>query len=932
MPSYEIQSFSRATNLKTPRFFLGLLLVLSLKAHSQDISAKENLSAVTPTATSSKPAQDKPAKEKGLSPQYKSCKGQNLSQLEDPSANTEADFCIGCAFYKVKNFIGWTDIQEKLKPKDKKQTEEFRKKLQKRVIGQVSARIFQMKKLKACVDFDGNSFPGWDTLKTEDKTSLKQQCDQQTSQLKSAVNSRWSDMKVHLALSSPRVREDNIVPTRIAWFDNSPSHLVSDFASSLPHLTNKERKTAEEKYINAMAGTKGIKTKPEDLKHRLSNKLRLNLKIGDLSRLKHTERQFRKQQRQKYLQKVQELPILAYLNKNPPSGKDLANAIDQMEGQLQTMLEKVEAKDVDLGLLLSFNPLVEGLLSENKQYCLVAEAGRIEAEGDEKLENFALLGASLLSAIPCLSGGIVGKVFCLGAESLVGVKGYELAQEGMEESLGRMLTGKDYEKIANLEGKQRELFLEKLFLPLAVWGGAVPLLRSAKRGGVAKQGTSTATDTATNTKNAVIPSQTNKLQQQYIDSLPKNTQRYINNLPSREKADYIAARQIEEWGQEIPKPFKDKGFRFVERTFKNPNQGDHMFRNSPRTIVDATAPSAENLRLRRTYNPRISAYYDAKDKKFYVTRKWDRHSTFKEDMPPEFSKIDVDMEKVLNSIPQNLRDKFSPRVKVYINESGQIVVEKKFRRTYNKDANGNRTLSKFWLDENSGFKPVQKDVGTQEFARGEELRTALPGSKLTTEDIVTRAIEEERKMPLDIALNSGRSMSVTINDIPKIPAEKIPEIKSERRSQSLNFIFRELSPQQTVAVTPLQMKHVDLSLITPQQARVLSKEQVRSMQFPSFHNADNNTVTAVMSKLSQKQISDIPRFTLEEIPNWPKRLDSEQVNGLTLTQLEKQSDEILQELYSEHYFNMGADTLKKVRAVRPDSFWKGIKVRAQRQQ
>ena len=882
-------------------------MVLSLKAHSQDISAKENLNAVTPTATSSKPAQDKPAKEKGLSPQYKSCKGQNLSQLEDPSANTEADFCIGCAFYKVKNFIGWTDIQEKLKPKDKKQTEEFRKKLQKRVIGQVSARIFQMKKLKACVDFDGNSFPGWDTLKTEDKTSLKQQCDQQTSQLKSAVNSRWSDMKVHLALSSPRVREDNIVPTRIAWFDNSPSHLVSDFASSLPHLTQKERKAAEEKYINAMAGTKGIKTKPEDLKHRLSNKLRLNLKIGDLSRLKHTERQFRKQQRQKYLQKVQELPILAYLNKNPPSGKDLANAIDQMEGQLQTMLEKVEAKDVDLGLLLSFNPLVEGLLSENKQYCLVAEAGRIEAEGDEKLENFALLGASLLSAIPCLSGGIVGKVFCLGAESLVGVKGYELAQKGMEESLGRMLTGKDYEKIANLEGKQRELFLEKLFLPLAVWGGAVPLLRSAKRGGTAKQGTSTNT--------LVMPNR-------------QDTQKFINSLPSHERANYIASRQMAKWGQEIPQPFKDKGFRFVERTFRNPAQPDETFRGSHRwTIVDATAPSAENLRLRRKYNPRISAYYNTKDKKSYIDRYYGHHGTFKVyEMLPEFSKINVDLEKVMNSIPKNLRDKFAPRINVYINESGQIVVEKKFLKTMGKNEKGHEIVSRFWRDENSGFQPAPRKT----------LRTALPGHKLTTEDMVTRTIEQERNMPLNIALNSGRSMNVKINDIPQIPVEKISEIKADYGSQSLSSIFRELSAQQTAAVTPQQMEYVDISLITPQQARVLSKEQVRGIKSPNLHNADNNTVTAVMSKLSRTQIYDIPSHTLRDIPNWPKLLDSEQintkVNALTSVELEHQSDEILRQLYSTHYFNLQPNNLQKLRNQRPDSFWKEIKTKAQHQQ
>ena len=882
--------------------FLVLFCFSPLKSYSQDKSPKA-----------------------GLSPKYESCKGTDLSQLEDSSSKTEADFCIGCAFNKVKNFLGITDIQKSLSPKDIEHAGEFRQKLQKRVIGQISARIFQMKKLKACVDFNSRWFPGWNILKAEDKTALKQQCQEQTSELKSAVKSRWSDMRVHLSLSAPRLREDRVIADRKTWFNSTPSHGMSEFASSLSPLTKAEKKAAEEKYIEALAKTKIIS--PEVLRHRLSNKLPLELSGQDMRRLKWEERKFRKESRKKYLQKVGELPILAYLNKSPPTGKELAKAIDKMEAQLQSMLEKVEAKDVDLGLLLSFNPLVEELLKEDKRYCLVAEAGRIEAEGDDRFENYALLGASLLSAVPCFAGGVVGRFFCFGGESLVGVKGYELAKEGMEASLGRVLTGKDYEKISNLEGRQRELFLEKLFLPLAVWGGAGPLLRSVKRTMTGPKPTAGTDTKPAGTKPAGTDTKLTKTGAKTIVMLSdKQARKYARSLPRHERNDYMRARQIEAWAQGGHKPFKDKGIHFVERTFKNPNQADHKFSGSPRTIIHKTAPSAENLRLRRKYNPRIEAFISS-DNKVYILRKWQNHSGLGENMPPEFSVIDVDMEEVFKNIPESMREKFSPKVTVYINESGEIVVEKRFNRTYNTNAKGDKTLSEFWHDEEAGFKLAQKKVKTKEFKEGEELRTALPGNQLTTEDMVKHVIDQERNMPLDIALNSGESMSVTINNVHQIPPGKISQIKTTWDSQNLNFIFEELNAKQTAKVTPEQMHFIEPHHIRPDQAKILREVQVRGLSEHTIGSfQDPATLRALIEKFSPKQISKISPSSLQDVPDWPSRLKNrDQVNAVTRHQLEKQSDETLTDFYSRHFHNMNYDTKEALRPLRPDSFWESIK-------
>ena len=907
--SFILRILKGCIDLRTSRLFLSTFLLVfcfsPLKSYSQEKSPKA-----------------------GLSPKYESCKGTDLSQLEDSSSKTEADFCIGCAFNKVKNFLGITDIQKSLSPKDIEHAGEFRKTLQKRVIGQISARIFQMKKLRACVDFNSRWFPGWNTLKAEDKTALKQQCQEQTSELKSAVKSRWSDMRVHLSLSAPRLREDRVIADRKTWFNSTPSHGMSEFASSLTPLTKAEKKAAEEKYIEALAKTKIIS--PEVLRHRLSNKLPLELSGQDMRRLKWEERKFRKESRKKYLQKVGELPILAYLNNSPPSNKELAKAIDKMEAQLQSMLEKVEAKDVDLGLLLSFNPLVEELLKEDKRYCLVAEAGRIEAEGDDRFENYALLGASLLSAVPCFAGGVVGRFFCFGGESLVGVKGYELAKEGMEASLGRVLTGKDYEKISNLEGRQRELFLEKLFLPLAVWGGAGPLLKSVKRTMTGPKPTAGTDTKPAGTKPAGTDTKFAQTGAKTIVMLSdKQARKYARSLPKHERNDYMRSRQMEAWAQGIQKPFEDKGFHFVERTFKNPDVGEHMILGSPRTIIHRTAPSAENLRLRRKYNPRIQATI-TRDLRVHVSRHWDNTSTLSSDMPPEFSVIDVDMKEVFKNIPDFARSKFSPKVEVYISESGEIVVEKQFYRTTNKDAKGDKTLSKFWFDENAGFKLTQKKVGTKEFGEGEELRTALPGNQLTTEDMVKHVIDQERNMPLDIALNSGEFMSVKISDVHQIPPDKISQIKTTWDSQNLNFIFEELNAKQTAKVTPEQMHFIEPHHIRPDQAKILDEEQVQGMKYikVSLKSLDPATFTVLMEKFSPKQISDISPDTFKRAPDWPGRLKTRHhVNAVTHEQLKEQSDETLRDFYSRHSNILNDQTKEALFSVRPESFWKEVKPR-----
>ena len=67
-------------------------------------------------------------------------------------------------------------------------------------------------------------------------------------------------------------------------------------------------------------------------------------------------------------------------------------AFSKYKGHLDDLLEKVEDESVDMALLLSFGPLVEGLLADNEGYCLAAEGARLKAERDNSLKDMGISG------------------------------------------------------------------------------------------------------------------------------------------------------------------------------------------------------------------------------------------------------------------------------------------------------------------------------------------------------------------------------------------------------------------------------------------------------------------------------------------------------------------------------------------------------------
>ena len=83
------------------------------------------------------------------------------------------------------------------------------------------------------------------------------------------------------------------------------------------------------------------------------------------------------------------MPFLAYLEdeKSLKDSKSLGYVFSVIDQELNDLLQKLDEPKTDMGFLLSFAPIVEGVLSESPEYCLEAEAERVKSERRESFQQ-----------------------------------------------------------------------------------------------------------------------------------------------------------------------------------------------------------------------------------------------------------------------------------------------------------------------------------------------------------------------------------------------------------------------------------------------------------------------------------------------------------------------------------------------------------------
>ena len=155
-----------------------------------------------------------------------------------------------------------------------------------------------------------------------------------------------------------------------------------------------------------------------------------------------------------YSSTLAENPILAWLETEDPSSRELADALSEMEERVAQLAEELKEEEPSDKLLFSFQALTEDLLKETAEegqaspYCLVVEKARLKAEGGISIGAIVGMGALMT---PCFFAAPILAAACLAAG--LGYTAYDLQESDshVQRSLGHLvLSGKSLERLGEL--------------------------------------------------------------------------------------------------------------------------------------------------------------------------------------------------------------------------------------------------------------------------------------------------------------------------------------------------------------------------------------------------------------------------------------------------------------------------------------------------
>ncbi|MCB0369163.1 MAG: hypothetical protein KDD45_06825, partial [Bdellovibrionales bacterium] len=358
----------------------------------------------------------------------------------------------------------------------------FKEALKKEVDFLFEAKIFEINLKKNCA---AENYEAILSVNTDiDKEKVKEQCQKILQKTKSKIQNDYSPMRVSLALSEPKYKENRILRDTSTWYNSQPVHSLRQFAS-MPPLNAMEKNLAGIEYLKMLDQAGSAVGKP-NLSQVILDKQVFNVsyEIGDkaygiLSELQKV----RSQKKNEYVRFLFTTPELGYIKSDNPSNADLALAYNKIGSSLaearKLFLKNVsDPNSENWNAHFKLKPLMESLLMKNPAWCSVAMKISKENEKKEKWDLIADISFSILAGLPCLAAGPLGAVACVGLGLEVGRVGIKNSEEAVDMTLGKSLLGQENANINELSDVERQAFLQKVFLPLSMWGGV------AKGGGI----------------------------------------------------------------------------------------------------------------------------------------------------------------------------------------------------------------------------------------------------------------------------------------------------------------------------------------------------------------------------------------------------------------------------------------------------------------
>ena len=402
-----------------------------------------------------------PAMAGKLEPQYRACQGKDIERHATSRR-------------KAQNA-----------PKGKRS---FTRELSEKVVRRIEDRLLEFSGLRAC--FEGGTDSRF--------------CREIKEAYRANLKLYWSPMRVNLSLSWPALRGHDYGTLKTSssyWFDKKPAHIIGD-ASPLAPLTGQEIKEAQDIFVEQVLllpfrnREKFGFLDEATLKKSLLDNTFSPFRFGDLQESitiikaiqtsKHkvmtSIEHIRESAKKEYFHILDNLPILSYLERESDIDDDgkLVSAFLKLESHLENLLLKTKSSSgrEREDILLAFTPLVETLLSHRPELCSIAENLRVQFSNRAHSKMILYLSVGILSAAPCFFPG--GAVLCLAGGLGVGGYGLHTAKQELAFFKQKALTGKDIQKFAELEPKERMVVMEKVLLPLAFWGTTAQSLVALK--------------------------------------------------------------------------------------------------------------------------------------------------------------------------------------------------------------------------------------------------------------------------------------------------------------------------------------------------------------------------------------------------------------------------------------------------------------------
>ena len=446
-------------------FILSPFLICGLLFQA-DFALCQQSSFKTPQASSKKTLKEKIAQ---------ICSKDPYEQTEAKGICVECDDDIEAQSGSVKNV---SQILNEMEKSGIDTNQDFKERLQKRIMGHIQIKIARTEILQTCLEKSNKKKQSWFKKRYPqmDWPSVAGSCKQEKEYFDYFVQTTWNDMRISLVLAQT---DSYQVVSGLPHLSRTLKHEVSDFGS-LSKLNQKERKEAKKRVLDHLSESSLEDSIFEEVKSNFDKKKTLRQTgTRHLSQIKSAMGDFLKDNQERYHTILGELPIMGYMKTgNPNNKKDVNQAFSQYSGHLDDLLKRVSKEDVDMGLLLQFEPLVEELLWENSKYCETAEKARVLAEKDEKYKKRGLLLLGVTMALPCfMSSGAV----CLLAGLAGGGAFYSTAKGEAKQTLERFLTGSELETVATLAEKDKEAFWELMLLPMAAWGTTAGTIKTAKQ-------------------------------------------------------------------------------------------------------------------------------------------------------------------------------------------------------------------------------------------------------------------------------------------------------------------------------------------------------------------------------------------------------------------------------------------------------------------